>query len=709
MTIKESIDDVLKRPYQENEEFNMSSTCHVALVVSLGLVCGVVVGARGCVVKSTCINEKTCMDSEIFSMCSFTSVVTFTENTTYSAIAPVGILRGVCSPGDRVQRNVMTQKMECMPFYPFPNALNAEIMEIDSQSPHERACGKWIKAGRVTRTVEHRSMEDHEPWKRVLLDSEDHATKSSSISKDSMSKFRAECTRTIHKGPQATRTAAAMAFKYLEVDVESIATRDDLIRTIGFMTGHSCDTPVRIGNYMSTTESYAIDVSNGWVFGDGVLAAALQLVDQPETTQIAAEYANRQINHYYHNYSNQPLLPTKQLNFTDIDILISGAVQEQVFYTHTHYNTHLINGVVEYFEIAPDKVKSYTKGIAAFCSGAMLSNVDVLDSTLTDEITSIKASRAPASAIGRLSIDSREIKVTNETIINATSITMAQFSSRVARNSDDNCLSLMRKFFPDHVDAARFAATVDTHLYNRMEVLTTNVRKGVQVAVLSSPISDVLANASLVAADVAVAGIRIAGAPRGTWAGISRAIPEPYIASTDGMFLMGLKQAHAMLKDRLIGLSRNPDPCDNPPLISATTLNAVIYPNLKCIVLFLGMAHRPWLDAQYDDTSLMSRGMMIIAHELAHLTLNTQYHTENYRTLLRRYRPSTFSEAIADVGAALGVIGTGVESEILLMNYCQLWCARLPLHWSASEVARHPENNERCDFLYETIMEHLHD
>jgi len=132
-------------------------------------------------------------------------------------------------------------------------------------------------------------------------------------------------------------------------------------------------------------------------------------------------------------------------------------------------------------------------------------------------------------------------------------------------------------------------------------------------------------------------------------------------------------------------------------------------PSLRCSVLFLGMAHRPWLDAQYDDTSLLSRGMMVVAHELAHLTLNTQYLTGPYQELLKRYRESTYSEAIADVGAALGIISMDVDRDTLLMNWCQLWCARVPFGWSASPYASHPENNERCNFLHETIMEHVPD
>ena len=70
----------------------------------------------------------------------------------------------------------------------------------------------------------------------------------------------------------------------------------------------------------------------------------------------------------------------------------------------------------------------------------------------------------------------------------------------------------------------------------------------------------------------------------------------------------------------------------------------------------------------------------------------------------RYYRKSTYQEAIADVGAALGVIKTGLVSmDDLIQNYCQIWCSRLPFGWVASNTHTHPQANERCDFLDSTL------
>ena len=64
-------------------------------------------------------------------------------------------------------------------------------------------------------------------------------------------------------------------------------------------------------------------------------------------------------------------------------------------------------------------------------------------------------------------------------------------------------------------------------------------------------------------------------------------------------------------------------------------VNAYVQPSAKCVVM-LGMARRPWADVDYDDVSLLSRWGYIVAHELAHLALNTGYATGIETGLLQR-------------------------------------------------------------------------
>ena len=53
----------------------------------------------------------------------------------------------------------------------------------------------------------------------------------------------------------------------LESEIYKINNRADLIRVTGFLTGHHCDTNIRIGNYLSTAGTFALDVWSGWIQG----------------------------------------------------------------------------------------------------------------------------------------------------------------------------------------------------------------------------------------------------------------------------------------------------------------------------------------------------------------------------------------------------------------------------------------------------------
>ena len=46
--------------------------------------------------------------------------------------------------------------------------------------------------------------------------------------------------------------------------------------------------------------------------------------------------------------------------------------------------------------------------------------------------------------------------------------------------------------------------------------------------------------------------MRIAGAPRGTWGGVTRAFERPTLRAEDGALTMLLKQARAVFLDRLV-------------------------------------------------------------------------------------------------------------------------------------------------------------
>jgi len=330
------------------------------------------------------------------------------------------------------------------------------------------------------------------------------------------------------------------------------------------------------------------------------------------------------------------------------------------------------------------------------------------EGVLAQETNLIKQSRPPAAALGRLrALADHDVQL--DSVRKVSEITLTTASGVSSGNADLDCLSLMRVLFADAVDEARFRATMPDSLYSRLQNIVLQARIGVSSAVMAEPLRSVLADPDAVAAAVGTAGVRIAGAPRGTWAGIARALPDAQLSGDDGLFKMALKQSHAVFVDRVSGLVlQNADACDHPPISSAVSANAYTVTKTNCVVHFLGLAHRPWLDAQYDDVSLASRGGAAFAHEMAHLTLNSQYNYPQYEDLLTLYQPSTYSEAVADVGAALGMVSTGlVTRDQFLENWCQIWCSRVPALWAANESAVHPEFNQRCDFLDATVRRYI--
>ena len=275
-----------------------------------------------------------------------------------------------------------------------------------------------------------------------------------------------------------------------------------------------------------------------------------------------------------------------------------------------------------------------------------------------------------------------------------------------ASGASGACVQLMRGLFPDEVDRARFDATISPALYARLEVLAEEVREGTaKVFEQRAPLRAVLHDPDAVAADVRGASIRFAGAPRGSWAGAARPRVDAGLQWRDGVFMQALRQSRKVFLDRVVGLaSPDADACDHPPLKSAVAVNAYMLPGLKCTVLMLGVAHRPWLDEQYDDESLLARGLAVLAHELGHLTLNVDFHADALAELLSDYPESTHAEAIADVVAVLGVVGTGkVQPNRALAHWCQVWCARWPVTYQPKAEATHPDTNERCDRLHATL------
>ena len=100
----------------------------------------------------------------------------------------------------------------------------------------------------------------------------------------------------------------------------------------------------------------------------------------------------------------------------------------------------------------------------------------------------------------------------------------------------------------------------------------------------------------------------------------------------------------------------------------------------------------------FDDESLVSRFGYIVAHEMAHTSLNTGITPGTANGLLRRYSASTTAEATADVLALMAVVRTGkANASAACRHLSQLWCARVPPFYYETPSSTHPRANVRGD------------
>lgn len=704
-----------------NGEYTVSATNQLLLILTTGLASSIICGFATCSASSSCTLRGTC-ESVDGGFCSFKNKVGITTDAIYlfnaSADALAGLLRGICSPGDRAHMNTTSEEVECVPYFPFPSAINEEIMDPAGTTPAAKACGKWIDAGGMVSSVIRRGLYDNNNWIAELERVEDEETTSPRVAHNGMSKFRAECQRTATAGASALRSSAAMAFRNFETYFESTAVdRNGFLKSLGYVTSHYCETPVRMAYRLSS--SYVVAIFNGYWFGEETLSDSLFLYNEPLEVQRDANEANMQIRDWYRNGQSANLSTAEKYQ-----IMLGASDMSSLSYTESIYSTTLVGAALRYYDEHPEKAMAYLKGLGAFCSFETFADFIKYDRSsqfqptydrLAAEMRSIRDSRPAASALARLTQvgDSDTVDISSDSL-KASSVT---FASLIGDGSTGNptvdCLTMMRKVFPDEVEAARFNKIVPTDFYNRLQPLVLSVRVAMGLAAQTAPIKATISNTTTFERIVAEAGVRIIGAPRGSWAGESKAIPTAELSSDDGMFGMILKQSRATYKHALIDAVTDASIpiCDHEPMYSELIWNAYAtrIADRYCCMFFLGMAHRPLMDPFYDDSSLAGRGLFVFGHEFAHFAQISDLvsaSSQNAGGLLKHYYTVTHSEAYADVFAAVAVLVSGmVTRSDFDTHHCQVWCSRQPWWYTQPPNQVHPGGNDRCNFLIQTLDE----
>lgn len=666
--------------------------------------------------------------------CSYVNYVSIGGDVAYGVAdgALVSLTQGVCAPGERMHINSVSGSEECAPWYPWPDALDDEIMDAGAGTYHDQACGKWIEAGGSLQLSgelypEYYSFYDEDATSAAIKNAEAAVYTSARLSGGDLGKFYTTCVHTVMAGSGAIRAAGKLAYAHLIAPLAA-STEREALESLGWLLSHACEGPVLLGTSLGSG-GYQASAVSGTAFDEHELAEVLFSVEEDETTQMLAEQASAYL---------RGAVGASATTIEQYEMVFEGAVGRTdhdnvvLAYRATPYLDRFIQLQTAY----ESKTLAYLKGVAAVCSFA-------LERTLTTELGAVNARDSAdlrsadlpnATALGRLSppIHDPFPEVDNGTELQASLAGWSSLYAQPLGDAQSDCSALTRFVFPDRVDQEHFDIAISRAHYDRLEELIEIMRVWTRDVVLNAPeISGTMTSPEAVAAAIEGVTMRVAGAPRYSWGGIPAAFPDSAMSSDDGVLLSAVKQARAVFLDRMSRLVFDSAPhCAGPPVYDALVGNAYaaspfcpppahrqtpvprflcryIYPSALCSYLLLGVLRRPFSDERYDNASIASRIGWVISHELAHTTLVTSWLQTPMQTLLHRYPQNQFSEAIADVIGALAVIRSGMATAAeVCMHTSQLWCAREPIGYRyPADEASHPGPNERGDDLCGTLAD----
>jgi hypothetical protein len=647
-------------------------------------------------------------------------------------------LRSYCSPGERLQtfqsytdhtsddQTDQTSQELCTPQYTYPNSIQTEILDSKDSSLHsQRMCGAWIDAGSAP------SPFSASYWAFSGVDQEADAVReaslaavSSSLSRTNIGKMAEKCEHTVLAGDSAILASAKEAYNHLltEGGIDAVSDSDSALRSLGTIVGHYCDGPVSIGwTYASGASigAFSATMYAGTRFSDTAIGEALQMVGEAHSVIEAAVSANARVNTAADASLGYP-------SVTTLERVYEGASGRT-----DHDNVSLEYGYAEElsgFKAVSDEdvnaAKHYLKGVAATCSFVVSSSLDYVGYTALPswsasqrDLKQRRQSKASITSLGRMKRSNQHdiepmSELDNVTLHKATSATFSQLVSSSFSSADEQCSAYTAALFPDTLDAERFSIIYSAALYQKLEIITRRIKRGVAAVLREDErIRKVLADPDQVAEDVEKVRVRIPGAPRRTWAGADRNLPFAFFDSTDSFFKMVLKQARAVFLDRQDKLVYEAtDTCEGPSVFDSLTANAYISPGVHCSYYLLGLSLRPFMDPSFDEESILSRWGYVVAHEMAHSTLNTPWITSELEKLLHRYDPTTYSEAIADIVAGMGLLRSNndwaykLDSQKLCDHVAQTWCARTGSLYYSMTGGVHPKANRRGDYFCDTLL-----
>ena len=373
-------------------------------------------------------------------------------------------------------------------------------------------------------------------------------------------------------------------------------------------------------------------------------------------------------------------------------------------------NPSLERFVKAYQDLGPTAALAYLRGVAAVCALATQSVIVPEEGTGAARAARGGGARALPDGRGRPLRADEHGGAHQRVQVHAV---LALGLVRRARDSAWSvCLAAAKRVFPDAFDKMAFDALVSPWLYERLHTMSEDIREAAAITLSENLIGSIFnynEDRSALVAKLRATPLRIAGAPRGSWAGVQREFQRPSFTSNDGALVMMLKQARALFLDRLVPAVTQASLCEHPPLFAGTARNAylLLTPHAACSVLMPGLIVPPFAGERFDDRSLYERLGFVVAHEFMHVTAATELWDPMYEhKLLGGYPQSTHVEAIADVGAAAALMRFPHATNTSVCGAAsQLFCGRVGYVDGGGYSAKHthPKANVRgdrvCNFL----------
>ena len=668
---------------------------------------------HNCVEKGTCysLNSGSLLDPS----CSFRTTVTpagyrlLNASVQYETMQLMN--RGVCAPGLRQQVDAVTGDLTCVRKRSWPDALIDEIGDPDATTDHNRYCGKWIEAGSIAYGDQKWAWFDAEATERDV-DNLVRAKGASRMAATDLGKFRASCRTMV--ASNAAGASAKQAYDLLVpgLNVESLGMA---LESVGFLASHYCDTPALVG-VGTEGDRFTAKVLPGAVLSNRDLRNALYVVGENRGVRDEAIAFANEMRDQLHT----AMVPTTQEQAVAVvrgsyrSTWLEGYVGPSLTITYSTSNYPLERFVAAFNAHGVGKASSYVKGVAAVCSLAAQSMVvheaGQLLPFFAERTQTGEAGSRTTAALGRLvAPDEDHDAVTEHTLLNASTVRLSSLAALSTAGRDsarEVCLAAAKRVFPDDFDRIAFNALVTPALYDRLELLANQVRESAAVALSEDLVGGIFedyADRSTAYGKIRATKLRIAGAPRGTWAGIDREFRRPDLASDDSALAIIIKQARAVYLDRLLPVVTGAGICEHPALYPGVARNAylLLTSSSACSMILPGLIVPPFADERYDDASLATRLGFVMAHEFMHVTaFSSQWNRIYENVLLGDYPDSTRVEAIADVGAAAAVMRLpSVTNRTLCASVSQLFCGRVgwmpvlgdePSPW-------HPPTNMRGD------------